>query len=90
MSWSRSCSRSYIKFIQKSGLSPAIFVYVSKNVMLINIRKYKGNILVFLYYKIIHLENSKHHTGQPKSLFLTMAAVFEPEVLCMFACMYPW
>lgn len=44
----------------------------------------------FLYYKIIHLENSKHQTGQPKSLFLTMAAVFEPEVLFMFACMYPW
>ena len=45
---------------------------------------------VFLYYKIIHLENSKHQTGQPKSLVLTMAAVFEPEVLFMFACMYPW
>ena len=50
-------------------------------------RKYVG---VFLYYKIIHLENSKHQTGQPKSLSLTMAAVFEPEVLFTFACMYPW
>ena len=39
----------------------------------------------FLYYEIIHLENSKHQTGHPKSLFLTMAAVFEPEVLFMFA-----
>ena len=44
----------------------------------------------FLYYKIIHLENSKHQIGQPKFLFLTVAAVVEPEFLFMFACVYPW
>ena len=37
MSRSRSYSRSYIKYMQKSGLSPAIFIYVCKNIMLISI-----------------------------------------------------
>ena len=41
MSMSRSCSRSYIKYMQKSGLSPAIFVYVGKNIMLISISDVK-------------------------------------------------
>ena len=41
MSRSRSCSRSYIKYMQKSGLSPAIFVYVCKNIMLISISDVK-------------------------------------------------
>ena len=38
---SRSCSRSYIKYMQKSGLSPAIFVYFCKNIMLIGISDVK-------------------------------------------------
>ena len=37
MSRSRSCSSSYINYMQKSGLSAAIFVYVCKNIMLISI-----------------------------------------------------
>ena len=41
MSRSRSCSRSYIKYMQKSGLSPAIFVYVCKTIMLISISDVK-------------------------------------------------
>ena len=36
MSRSRSCSRSYIKYMQKSGLSPAISVNVCKNIRLIS------------------------------------------------------
>ena len=41
MSRSRSFSRSYIKYMQKSGLSPAIFVYVCKKNMLISISDVK-------------------------------------------------
>ena len=32
---------SYIKYMQKSGLSPAIFVYVYKNIMLVSISDVK-------------------------------------------------
>ena len=31
----------FIKYMQKSGLSPAIFVYVSENIMLISISDVK-------------------------------------------------
>ena len=41
MSRSRSRSRSYIKYMQKSGLPPAIFVNVCKNIMLISISDFK-------------------------------------------------
>ena len=41
MSWSRSRSRSYIKYMRKSGLSPAIFVYVCKHIILISISDVK-------------------------------------------------
>ena len=41
MSRSRSCSRSSIKHMQKSGLSSAIFVHVCKNIMLYSILNVK-------------------------------------------------
>ena len=53
MSRSRSCSRSYIKYMQKSGLSPSIFVYVFKNSMLISISDVKlQHVMVILSLKI--------------------------------------
>ena len=41
MSRSRSGLRSNIKYMQKSGLSPAIFVYVCRNIMLNSISDVK-------------------------------------------------
>ena len=71
-----------LTLISESDINTCVIHYLHTHIQ----RKY----LVFLYDKIIHLENSKHQTGQPKSLFLTMAAVFGPEVLFTFACMYSW
>ena len=41
MSRSRSCSGSYIKYMQKPGLSPTIFGYICKSIMLISISDVK-------------------------------------------------
>ena len=53
MSRSRSCSMSYIKYVQKSGLSPNIFFYVCKNIMLISISDVKlQHVILILSLKV--------------------------------------